>query len=138
MIFHCTSCTLDTLELLHSLTILPEDGFSDRAIQYLHCSVCDFSALGMYQERHLPSEEIDHFCYRIPTVSAAKKLQDLLSSCPHPNQKDCPCPAHALFSGTTVALTKKIDEEYHLDSVPLPLTIAGTLSDTDDLPDYLF
>lgn len=138
MIFHCTSCSLDTLELLHSLTILPEDGFSDRAIQYLHCSVCDFSALGIYQERSAPTDETDHFCYRIPSGSAAKKLKDLLISCPQPDQKDCPCSAHSFFSGPQVTINEKLDAEYHLDSVPIPLKLAGTITDGDDLPDYLF
>ena len=138
MIFHCPSCSLDTLELLHSLNLPADDGFSDRAIQFLHCSVCDFSAAGFYQERQAPTDELDHFCFRIPSGSSAKKFKELLASCSTPTQKDCSCTAHSFLAGNTAEVTQKINQEFHLDSVPMALKVADGTENTDDLPDYLF
>lgn len=138
MTFHCPSCSLDTLELLHSLSLPPDDGFSDRAVQFLHCSICDFSAVGFYNERHQPTDEIDHFSFRIPSGSSAKRLKELLSSCSTPDQKDCSCTAHTFFAGNTVQNSEKVNTEFRLDSMPMPLSLADGTSNTDDLPDYLF
>lgn len=138
MLFHCPSCSLDTLELTRSLDLPPNDGFSDRAIQFLHCSVCDFSAAGFYHERSSPESEVDHFCFRIPSGSSAKKFQDLLASCQSPTQKDCSCSAHSFLDGSEAEVTQKIETEFHLDSVAMTLKPADGTENTDDLPDYLF
>lgn len=96
MPFRCPQClTLDSLQILQSIELLPDRHCDEISLQVVECSACSFRGLAVYEEfiRGAETDAWNHTGYWV-SPDAVNAVLEAMRSCPDPHNTRCGCEAH--------------------------------------------
>ncbi len=100
MPFECIGCGQETLSIIASIELPPDNRSDEISLQLVKCSLCGFEGAAVYEESrrgNLMEDCWDHYGYQIGPQDFQRCLA-WIQTCPSPHLADCDCPIHRLLN----------------------------------------
>ena len=96
----CPQCLEDSLKILSRIELPPDNRSDEIAVQIVVCSKCGFQGIAVYEESRRGSFDNESFIHRGYFVEPdlVRKVQEIIDSCPNPNNRRCTCKSHRYFN----------------------------------------
>ncbi|MFO7947350.1 MAG: hypothetical protein R6V19_11100 [Armatimonadota bacterium] len=96
MPLQCPKCKGLWLQVEKSMELGSDERSDEVALQIVHCSVCGFKAVAIYEESRrgtLDDESVHHTAYPADD-EALGQVMDIITSCRNPQDASCRCRGH--------------------------------------------